>query len=105
MDSLGNAYKPKNYVTTSGYSAYAEYNVRQSYTKISGKIAPHESLSEGYDVVLKIYADDAIVYTSPKITRTTYAIDFSESFPKDTKILKIACEGPGGLLLLDFTLS
>jgi len=109
-DSLGNTYTPKNFVVAnSNWAAYssssAEYNVRQNFTKLLGRFAPHETHND-HETLLKIYADGRLIYTSPKITRTTYPIDLPNdvTFPKETKIIKIEITG-SNLLLLDFTLS
>jgi hypothetical protein len=109
-DSLGNAYQPEHFVIADGsYSnTYAQYNSRQLYTRIKGKIAPSQDMDQNSECVLKIYADNALVYTSQKITRTTYAFDFTVEKLNKCKIIKIEVLGGhynSSLLLLDFCVS
>jgi len=109
-DSLGNIYL-STYYAIGGNRAwvvegYAVYNVKELYKKLTGTIAPHESTGSNNEGYLKIYADDKLIYQSPKITRSTYPIPLELELPKNTKILKFVVPAGGGTLLLtDFALS
>ena len=109
-DSLGNTYTPKNYVIAQIH-AYANYNIREEYTKIEGEIAPIKGKVDIFTggSVLRIYADDMLIYESPPISPTTYKIEFSKEIPPNTRILKIVGNNTqwasgDDLLLMDFIL-
>ncbi len=57
---------------------YAEYFLDGKYTTISGSIAPYTDFGENsYPVVIQIYADDVLVYTSDEITKKQALINFT----------------------------
>jgi len=109
-DPLGNTHDTKYYAHARedyfyGWdTGWAEYNINQKYTQLSGTVVSHVDIATGAEAVLTIFADGATIYTSPSITRTTYPFELDKKIPEGTKILKIEVSG-GPLLLLDFTLS
>lgn len=83
-DPFGTDYSySKNYVILSyyngsgEYSKYGEFRAYKKYSKLTGRVAPYEAMSENGSVVFKIFADDELVYTSPEITRKTDAFVFN----------------------------
>lgn len=106
-DSLGN-----NYSVTLAYivlknRSYGEYYTNLQYSKLQFKLAPHESMGQDAAAVVKVYADDVLVFTSKEVTRKseeqTYTIDLNNA-----KFIKITCECvrgyDGNILCLDSTL-
>lgn len=57
-----------------GYGNYAEYRLYGKYDSISMILAPYTSIGETESAWIQIYADDSLVFTSPRITRKTDAI-------------------------------
>lgn len=57
--------------------ASIEYRVYQKYDTLTGTIAPHADIGEYYTGAVQVYADDALVYTSPTVEQKTDAFDFS----------------------------
>ncbi|MDR2515370.1 MAG: hypothetical protein LBD02_09255 [Christensenellaceae bacterium] len=108
-DSVGNTYTPEHYVITNDYTwtsdykrSYAEFNIRQAYTKLVGKVAVHQE-SPDRDAVFIIYADDEEIYNHT-FKRSDYPLDLELTIPKGTKILRLWEQSGGSLLLMDFML-
>ena len=107
-DSLGN-----NYTVTLPYividsGSYGEYYNNGRFSRLQGKIAPHEEKAQENLTQIKIYADDILVYSSSDIDRKTECFEFDVDINK-AKFVKVSCEmtsgyGNSNLLLMDATL-
>lgn len=58
-------------------SAYGEFRVYGKYSKLSGKITPCKNIQETEECYIYVYADDVLVYNSPKVGRKTDTVVFS----------------------------
>ncbi|MBQ8922787.1 MAG: hypothetical protein IJ060_11640 [Oscillospiraceae bacterium] len=67
------------------------------YARISFKIAPDEDFTPetGITLTVKVYADDAMVYTSDSIDAESDPIEASAAFTEDTKMISIVVERNG----------
>ena len=67
------------------------------FARISFKIAPDENFvpETGITLTVKVYADDAMVYTSDSINAESDPIAVSASFPENTKTVSIVVERNG----------
>ena len=67
------------------------------FARISFKIAPDENFvpETGITLTVKVYADDAMVYTSDSINAESDPIAVSASFPETTKTVSIVVERNG----------
>lgn len=109
-DSLGNNYSVTLPYVILGAGSFAEYYTNGGYAKLQFRIASHESMAQNNVSVIKIYADDILVFTSTEFGRKTE----SELFAADitgAKFVKIVCERTSGssydnscILFLDSTL-
>ena len=77
---------------------YSEYRLYGKYTNISGSLVSHIDIPESGNSQVKIYADDALVYTSPTINRKTDVTDFSVNISGAdyVKIVVVADKAEGG---------
>lgn len=73
-DDYGTA---RNYLICYSGEGTTEWRANRSYKTITGKIAPCKTTSVDSDSYIQIYADDRLVYTSPKIDKRSDAITFS----------------------------
>ncbi len=108
-DSLDNDYSVSLPYIIAGDEAYGEYYTNGHFSKIQGKIAPHENMSNNNTVQLKIYADDILVYSSKDINRKTESFEFNVDI-NNAKFIIISCERTAGydnsdLLIMDATLT
>lgn len=104
-DSLGNTYNVSlDYIVLNGDS-WATYYTNQKFSKLEFKLAPHESMEQGTSCVVKVFADDSLVFTSDEFSRTCEAEKYTVPL-KNAKFVKIVCENSWNarLLLLDATL-
>lgn len=107
-DSLDNDYSVSLPYIIAGHNAYGEYYTNGQFSKIQGKIAPHENKSNNNTIQLKIYADDILVYSSKDINRKTECFEFDVDI-NNAKFIKVSCERTAGydnsdLLIMDATL-
>lgn len=91
-DPFGNVYSTAcNYVVFSDYydtilsqeghcgevngyrQVFAEYRTNGEYNTLSMLLAPHTEICQNGEAFIQVYVDDALVYTSPTITRKTDA--------------------------------
>ena len=91
-DPFGNVYSTAcNYVVFSDYydnilpqkghcgevngyrQVFAEYRTNAEYNTLSMLLAPHTEICQNGKAFIQVYVDDALVYTSPTITRKTDA--------------------------------
>lgn len=106
-DSLGNNYTVNlDYIILGGYSC-GEYYTNQNYSALQFTLAPHESMSQDSAAVVKVFADDLLVFTSDEITRKSEAESYTADI-SNSKFIKIICENIGysgaEVLCLDLTL-
>lgn len=110
-DVFGNEYgSAANYahLTTYGFSAskWTEYRLYGEYETISGVVAPSEEAGSSSEVYFKIYSDDLLIYTSPKIYNKTDPFYFEVSIQgTDYLRLEISSEINGGVILSDVFLN
>ena len=79
-DPFGNDYsQTSNYFVhrNNNKEASIEYRIYQNYHTLTGTIVPHADIGEHYTGAVQVYADDALVYTSPTVEQKTDAFDFS----------------------------
>jgi cell division septum initiation protein DivIVA len=118
-DSLGNRYKQEdllNWVIVNAQSyrytaasASIEYHLNKSYSRITGKIVPHQYFADSAVVNLQIFADDVVIYTAPQITRKSSMISFDVPI-ESADYIRVYIDnlagnsGEGKVLIMDLTL-
>ena len=78
-DSFGNTYDNSyhfKYIGSSGKEKYAIFNVKGQCTALEGSIVACQETGGIEQMVIMIYVDDELKYTSPHFTKTTGKIDF-----------------------------
>lgn len=106
-DSLGNTYTVNLDYLILNQGDYGEYYTNEKFSKLQFKLVPHETMRQDSAAVIKVFADDLLVFTSDEMTRKseaeTYTVDINNS-----KFIKIVCESIHGydpnVLILDSTL-
>ncbi|MCQ2485795.1 MAG: NPCBM/NEW2 domain-containing protein [Clostridia bacterium] len=106
-DSLGNIYTVSLDYLVLDNGNYGEYYTNGQFSKLQFRLAPHETMGQDSSAVIKVFANDLLVFTSDEITRKseaeTYTVDINNA-----KFIKIVCEGINGwdnnVMLLDSTL-
>lgn len=89
-DPFGNDYTySRNYAILSHVYDYGrdekhvEYHLDGKYKTLSGNIAPYITFEEDESAIMRIYADDTLLYTSKEITRKqdmdTFTVDVSNA--------------------------
>ena len=58
-------------------TSYAEYRVYGKYKTLTASVVPHSEIAQSARVVVKVYADDTLVYTSKEIGRKTDKFEIS----------------------------
>lgn len=74
----------------------AIYNLNRKYSNLKFSIAIKEDGYEGYVGVITVKADDAIVYTSPDLSKTTEPFEVSDIPLNNCSLLKIEYSNDGG---------
>lgn len=79
VDSFGNTHDGYAEFSSVGYSdqRYATYTINQACTKFNGSIVALQNTGSYEQMVVMIYVDDVLKYTSPTFGKTTERIDFS----------------------------
>lgn len=79
VDSFGNTHDGYTVFSGVGYSdqRYATYTLNQACKKFNGSIVPLQDTGSKEQMVVMIYVDDVLKYTSPTFGKTTERIDFS----------------------------
>jgi tetratricopeptide (TPR) repeat protein len=108
-DSYNNV---KNYTTfhgtgwnnhSKGTKYSTEYYLNQGYQSLSLDIAPYTDFGSSASSIVKIYADDRLVYTSPKITKKTSKFNTGDIDVSNANYIKIVAEigGYGCIIVSD----
>ncbi len=58
-------------------TTYAEYRVYGKYKTLTASVVPHSLIRQSAKIVVKVYADDILVYTSKEIGRKTDKFEIS----------------------------
>lgn len=74
----------------------AVYNLNRKYSRMKLHIAMKEGGREGYVGVITIKADDNIVYTSPRLSKTTEPFEVQDIAINNCSLLKIEYSNDGG---------
>lgn len=79
VDSFGNTHDGYAVFDDVGYSdqRYATYTLNQACKKFNGSIVACQDTGSAEQMVVMIYVDDVLKYTSPTFGKTTERIDFS----------------------------
>lgn len=86
--------------------SYVEYRIYGKYERLTGVIAPHATIGENGSGIVYIYADDALIYTSPTVVQKTDAFNFDVDI-SGAEYIKILFDNSGGdkeLLIADVQL-
>jgi len=75
-DSLGNHYEAVMPFIVIPDQSFGEFFVRQEFSTLRGRLAPHRDLRQDRTASIRVYADGQLVYASPEISRTTLPFDF-----------------------------
>lgn len=92
-DIFDNKYKSAYYYVSDPFfndgDAWAAYDIAGAYDKFTGTIAPISTYSSVDDKqIVQVFADDALVYTSPEMTNSTKPVTFDIDV-KGKKTIKI----------------
>ena len=86
-DSFGNSYDGSYHFEHVGYdNEYATFNITQSSTAFSGSIVACQETGSEEEMIIMIYVDDVLKYTSPQFGKTTGKIDFNVDVTDGQKI-------------------
>lgn len=82
-----------------------EWRANRNYKTITGKIAPYKTAKADCYSYIQIYADDRLIYTSPKIGLRSDAVTFSVDI-SDCNYIKIVrrAESYSGIIISDVLL-
>lgn len=77
------------------YSSYQniEYLLNNNYSSFEGKLLCEPNATNNQNVIVKIYGDGNLLYTSPPLTKGTKAVDFKVDV-SNYKVLKINADIP-----------
>lgn len=93
VDSYGNAHSNCLYFYRGGYIVY---NLNEEYSLLKFKISVSEDAFQNVKNTLTIKADDTVVYTSPKLSRTTKPFDEIDIVINNCSLLRIESDYVGG---------
>lgn len=74
------------------YSIYAEYYLAGKYQSLSFDIAPYSHFGSNASTYVKVYVDDVVKYTSPKITQKTVKFNTGDIDLSGANFIKIVVE-------------
>lgn len=77
VDSFGNVYDGYSYFKYIDDDKYAIFNLDRECSVFTGSIVEPQSVGSDEQMILQIYVDDVLKYTSPQFGKTTGKIDFS----------------------------
>ncbi len=79
VDSFGNAFDGWfhfNHIGATGSDCYAIFNLNQECTTFTGSVTACQDTGSDEQMILQIYVDDVLKYTSPQFGKTTGKLDF-----------------------------
>ena len=107
-DSFGDTYNSGYYKYTLGSGTeFSTHNLRKEYSTFSGSIVCAQGMYDS--VILAIYVDDTLVYTSPEFSKTTgiihFSVDVTGGQKLTIKITKGHCYGDSYIALVNTQLT
>lgn len=82
------------------YTTSAEYKLSRQYDTLSLQISPYKDFGENADSDVQIYADNALLYTSPKITQKSGVIKVVLDIYEAEYLKIVINKGDNGCLML-----